>query len=549
MTPLTASAATLDSTLTLNATTNEDHPDDGYSWETDGANGGTLTLNSFGLDTLQNFGILFDTSVSGAVEIVLNGTSSVTGALEGILAYHALPLIISGSGSLAVNGGRTGIYATGNVEITGNAVVRADGGDSYGIYVYGNFEITGNTDVTARGGDYGIYTISGGIEISGDAIVKATGANGHEAIKSYDSDVVIDKGVVFENGVGTVYGDVTLPGDLTVESDETLTVTGGAILTIPSGTTLTNNGTVTNNETMTIDDGGILTNNGTVTNNGAINNNGAISGNAITGSGTIVVPPTKVSKVTITNSASVYTYKAADAVHTMLHAVSILPANATVKKVTWKSSNNAIATVNATGLVTFTGKEGTVRITATSPDGPAHYKDIKVVKNVTKLRTPLTARNLTVKKKISVKPMIDDGSTVITAELTYKSSNPKIATVDAKGNVKGIKKGKATITIQANNGKKATVKINVAKKAVKLKKFTLTGIRKNALTLQKGKTKDLKIKLAQSKASDLKVTFKSSKSSVAKVDAAGRITAVKKGTAAITAKVGSKTVKVKVTVK
>jgi uncharacterized repeat protein (TIGR02543 family) len=264
---------------------------------------------------------------------------------------------------------------------------------------------------------------------------------------------------------------------------------------------------------------------------------------------TIVVPTIKVSKVTITNGTSKYTYKAAEKTHTMQHAVNILPANAAVKKVTWKSSNNQIATVNASGLVTFKGKEGTVRITATSPDGPAHYKDIKVVKNVTKLRTSLTTRNLTVNKKISVAPVIDDGSKVITAGLTYKSSNPKIATVDAKGNVKGIKAGKATITIQSQNGKKATVKINVAKKAVALKKFTLTGIKKNALTLQKGKTKDLKIKLTQSKASDLKITFKSSKSSVAKVDAAGRITAVKKGTATITTKVGSKTVKVKVTVK
>jgi uncharacterized protein YjdB len=91
--------------------------------------------------------------------------------------------------------------------------------------------------------------------------------------------------------------------------------------------------------------------------------------------------------------------------------------------------------------------------------------------------------------------------------------------------------------------------VNVGAKAVKLKTFTLTGVKNNARTLGAGKTSDLKIKLAESKASDLKVTFGSSKSSIAKVDAAGRITALKKGTATITVKAGGQTVKVKVTVK
>jgi uncharacterized protein YjdB len=630
----TSPVAAASSQLTLST---DDDSGNGFDWDYD-ADGSTLTLTDFKLITTDAYGILFDDTVSGAINVVLVGASTVTGSTNGIFAAEqnapypsqSSSLRISGSGTLTAVGGSSGIYANGNSKISGgtlfakggkygicsaqgfvidgNAIVNAEGGwngiynrqyacaiggdavvnatgggagmsilsyiiisdnavvtttgtngdgifadtieigdnaemtatgrGRQGIYVGQVCYIYGDAVVTATGVEYGILSFSGYIGIDGDVIVKASGGTGAIELQEIDNPYVsknLDKGVVFENGTGTVYGDVTLPGDLTVESGETLTISSGSSLTVPSGTTLTNNGKITNN--------------GTLSNNGTINNSDTITGNAITGSGTIINALVKVSKLTIINSASTYTYKAADAVHTILHAVNILPANATVKKVTWKSSNNQLATVNATGLVTFTGKEGTVRITATSPDGPAHYKDIKVVKNVTKLRTPLTTRNLTVKKKISVKPVIDDGSKVITAELTYKSSNPKIATVDANGNVKGIKKGKATITIQSQNGKKATVKINVAKKAVKLKKFTLTGIRKNALTLQKGKTKDLKIKLAQSKASDLKVTFKSSKSSVAKVDAAGRIIAVKKGTATITAKVGSKTVKVKVIVK
>jgi uncharacterized protein YjdB len=238
--------------------------------------------------------------------------------------------------------------------------------------------------------------------------------------------------------------------------------------------------------------------------------------------------------------------------NTLELAATVTPTSAVNKAVTWTSNDITLAIVDSSsGLVTFKGKEGTVRIIATATDGSgtSAFTDIKVVKNVTKIRIPLVTHNLTVKKKISVAPVLDDGNQIISAELTYETSNKNVATVDANGNVKGIKKGKATITIQANNGVKATVKINVDKKAVKLTKFTLVGIKKNALTLKVGKTNDLKIKLMQKKASDLKLSFKSSKVSVAKVDSAGRITAIKKGKTTITVKVGSKTVKVKVTVK
>jgi uncharacterized protein YjdB len=68
-------------------------------------------------------------------------------------------------------------------------------------------------------------------------------------------------------------------------------------------------------------------------------------------------------------------------------------------------------------------------------------------------------------------------------------------------------------------------------------------------TIKAGQTKILKVNLAPSKATNLSVTFKSSKPAVLKVDKAGKLYAVKKGTATITVKAGSKTVKVKVAVK
>ena len=49
---------------------------------------------------------------------------------------------------------------------------------------------------------------------------------------------------------------------------------------------------------------------------------------------------------------------------------TVLPANASNKKVTWKSNNTKLATVSSSGKVTTTGSaNGTVKITATTADG------------------------------------------------------------------------------------------------------------------------------------------------------------------------------------
>ncbi len=131
------------------------------------------------------------------------------------------------------------------------------------------------------------------------------------------------------------------------------------------------------------------------------------------------------------------------------------------------------------------------------------------------------------------------------AKTTYrwKSSAPKIVSVSKKGRIKAKKKGKATITVMSSNGKKATCKITVKKAPKKI------AFRKKSLTLKKGKSTTLKVKLPAGTASR-KLSFSSSKKSVASVTAKGRVTAKKAGTAKITVKTYNKkkaaiTVKVK----
>lgn len=113
--------------------------------------------------------------------------------------------------------------------------------------------------------------------------------------------------------------------------------------------------------------------------------------------------------------------------------------SATIK---YTSSNTKVATVNSkTGAVKGL-KAGTVTITATAGTLKATYK--LTVKNPT---FSLTKSSATIKKG---KTTTIKSKAAPAGKVTYTSSNRKVATVTSKGVVKGIKKGKATITVKCN---------------------------------------------------------------------------------------------------
>ena len=143
---------------------------------------------------------------------------------------------------------------------------------------------------------------------------------------------------------------------------------------------------------------------------------------------TVKAPSVKFAK----SSAVVYKGKTATVKATL----------AGVSSVTYKSSNTKIATVNSkTGTVKGI-KAGTVTITATSGKLKATYK--LTVKNPTFTLTKSSA-TIAKGKTTTIKSKAAPASKV-----TYISSNKKVATVTSKGVVKGIRKGKATITVKCN---------------------------------------------------------------------------------------------------
>ena len=117
--------------------------------------------------------------------------------------------------------------------------------------------------------------------------------------------------------------------------------------------------------------------------------------------------------------------------------------------------------------------------------------------------------------------------------VTYKSSNKKIATVNNKGIVKGVKTGtaKITVTSKKNKKKKATITVQVKKAAVS--KVTMN---QQTAALKPGDKVTLKATVKAGKNACKKVVWTTSNKKVATVTKTGVVKAVATGTATITAK-------------
>lgn len=210
---------------------------------------------------------------------------------------------------------------------------------------------------------------------------------------------------------------------------------------------------------------------------------------------------------------------------------TVSPSTATNKTVTWASSNQAVATVN-NGTVTAVG-EGSATITAMA-GGRIGSCQVTVNRKVIEVASAVldkTEITLTEEESVTLKAIISpdnaDNKTV-----TWESSDQSIATVDG-GKVTAIKEGMATITAKAGS-KTATCKVTVLKKYIEVESVELD---KKAITLEEGQSETLVATVSPADATAPAVTWESDNPEVATVED-GVVTAIKEGTAVITAKAG-----------
>ena len=162
---------------------------------------------------------------------------------------------------------------------------------------------------------------------------------------------------------------------------------------------------------------------------------------------TVTKPPITLSKKTITLFPK-KTYK-----------LTVSKKIATDKVSKWTTSNKKIATVDKNGKITAKAT-GTCYITVTMKSGTTAKAKVIVQKKIA-IKT-LKANTKTVTLKVGKTYQLVVKKTPITAneEITYKTSNSKVATVDGQGKITAKGKGSCTITIKGGT-KSVTVKVIV----------------------------------------------------------------------------------------
>ena len=247
----------------------------------------------------------------------------------------------------------------------------------------------------------------------------------------------------------------------------------------------------------------------------------------------VTVPTVKVTGITLNKTtASVVKGK------TVALTATVTPDTATDKTIKWTTSNKNVATVSPDGVVTAVAA-GTAIITATAADGSGVKATCKItvtnpVIKVTKVTLNKTTASVVKGKTLTLTATVTP-TNATNKNVTWKSSNTKIATVDGNGKVTAVAAGTVTITCTAiaDKSKSATCKITVTNPAVKVTKLSMN---KTSVDLLKGKTVQLKVTVTPSNATNKAVTWTSSNKKIATVTSNGLVKAVGTGTVTITAK-------------
>ena len=215
--------------------------------------------------------------------------------------------------------------------------------------------------------------------------------------------------------------------------------------------------------------------------------------------------------------------------------------------VEWTSSDESVATVDATGMV--------VAVSAGKADITASVTDSEM-SAVCKVTVKVAAKDITVPDNLDVK--LNDGNettveaTVSPADATdvkvsYASTDEAVATVDKDGKVQILQPGECDIvTTLTQEGKKVVEKKTHIKAFYEVEGITLD---KTEGILTAGNTVTLNATvLPEEIADETIVTWTSSDEKVATVDENGKVTALAAGEATITANAGEKSTTYKLTV-
>ena len=238
----------------------------------------------------------------------------------------------------------------------------------------------------------------------------------------------------------------------------------------------------------------------------------------------VTVTVVKVDVTGVTLSSKSETLKKGE---TTTLTATVSPSGATYPDVTWKSSDESIATVDASGKVTAKSF-GCAAITAEA-EGKFAICIINVVKtDVTGVSLSSSSKTLKKDETVTLGATVSPSGATY-SDVTWKSSDTDVVTVDANGKVTAKDFGIATITAEAD-GVTAVCTIAVVKTDV-----TSVALSSASETLKKDDTLTIGATVSPSGATYPDVTWKSSDTDIVTVDSTGKVTAKDFGFATITA--------------
>ncbi|MBQ4644624.1 MAG: Ig-like domain-containing protein, partial [Clostridia bacterium] len=207
--------------------------------------------------------------------------------------------------------------------------------------------------------------------------------------------------------------------------------------------------------------------------------------------------------------------------------VTVKPEDATVKDLTYTTSDEKVVTVDKYGKITTVG-EGTAVITVVSNDDPTITDTVIVIVKlpVTDISINKDTFNLYTEETDKIEATVNENAT--NKNLTYISSDEKVVIVDENGNIKAIGEGTATITVVSDDNPdiREIITVNV--------KNPVTDITvADEFTLNIKEERNLEAEVNDN-ATNKKLIYESENPEIAKVDSDGNVIAVGEGTTTIT---------------
>ncbi|MDF2544860.1 MAG: hypothetical protein K0S47_4578 [Herbinix sp.] len=213
--------------------------------------------------------------------------------------------------------------------------------------------------------------------------------------------------------------------------------------------------------------------------------------------------------------------------------VRITPASEADAELTWYSDDEDVVCVDDEGNL-FPMNEGSAIITVETVNGLTDACTVTIMDNVQD-KTLIELSEETLNLKIGDAKQLTANVTPLEpgeVNVTWKSSNSKVVSVDSKGYIRAIKEGAAVIKASLTNGEYDECLVEVNSDYIEVSGISIDY---DTATLTVGESIRLSATVSPSNATEQSITWSSSNVTLADVDSTGKVTAKAGGSVTITA--------------